>query len=68
MEKGFLAGLVLGAVGGALLVANSQKARRMVTKSQNEIMQKLDEMKQEEAKDAKSAAKTAAKTKTAAND
>lgn len=68
MEKGFLAGLVLGAVGGALLVANSQKARRMVTKSQNEIMQKLDEMKQEEAKDAKSAAKPAAKTKTAAND
>ena len=43
MEKLFCLGLALGAVGGALIVANSYKARSLVKKSQAEIMQKVDE-------------------------
>lgn len=57
MKEGFLTGLVLGAVGGALLVANSQKARKMVTKSQDEILARLEEMKKEEQANKKPAAK-----------
>ena len=34
MEKIFCLGVMLGAVGGALLVANSYKARSLVKKSQ----------------------------------
>ncbi len=47
MEKMFWLGLVLGAVGGALLVANSYKARSLVKKSQAEVMQKVDQMMDE---------------------
>lgn len=43
MEKIFCLGLVMGAVGGALLVANSYKVRSFVKKSQAEVMQKVDE-------------------------
>ena len=43
MEK-FTLGVVLGAMGGALLVANSYKARVLVKKGQDEIKQKLDDM------------------------
>ena len=43
MEKIFCLGLVMGAVGGALLVANSYKVRSFVKKSQAEVMQKIDE-------------------------
>ncbi len=47
MEKLFCLGVALGMVGGALLVANSYKARSLVKKSQAEVMQKVDEMMDE---------------------
>ena len=47
MEKSFCFGLLLGALGGALIVANSQKARQIVKKSQNEIKQKVSEFADE---------------------
>ena len=47
MEKMFCLGVMLGAVGGALLVANSYKARSLVKKSQAEIMQKVNDMMDE---------------------
>ncbi len=51
MEKLFCLGLVLGALGGALIVANSYKARSLVKKSQAEVMQKVDEMMDERLKE-----------------
>ena len=50
MEKVFCIGLLFGMVGGALIVANSYKARSLVKKSQAEIMQKVDEMMDERLK------------------
>ena len=47
MEKIFCLGVMLGAVGGALLVANSYKARSLVKKSQAEVMEKVNEMMDE---------------------
>ena len=47
MEKIFCLGVMLGAVGGALLVANSYKARSLVKKSQAEVMQKVNDMMDE---------------------
>lgn len=47
MEKMFCLGLALGMVGGALIVANSYKARSLVKKSQAELLQKVDEMMDE---------------------
>ena len=47
MEQMFCIGLMLGAVGGALLVANSYKARSLVKKSQAEVMEKVNEMMDE---------------------
>ncbi len=44
MEKMFCLGLMLGAVGGALIVANSYKMRSLVKKSQAEFMGKVNEM------------------------
>ena len=41
MEK-FIAGRALGAALGALLVANSNKTRALVKKSQEEVKEKLD--------------------------
>ena len=43
-EKTFLMGLALGMLGGALIVANSQKARRMVREGQEQIRKKADEL------------------------
>ena len=51
MEKMFCLGLVLGAVGGALIVANSYKARKQKKKSQAELLEKVDEMMDERLKD-----------------
>ena len=51
MEKMFCLGLVLGAVGGALIVANSYKARSLVKKSQAELLEKVYEMIDERLKD-----------------
>lgn len=47
MEKVFCLGFVLGAVGGALIVANSYKARSLVKKSQAELLEKVDAMMDE---------------------
>lgn len=47
MEKIFCLGVMVGAVGGALLVANSYKARSLVKKSQAEVMQKVNDMMDE---------------------
>jgi hypothetical protein len=47
MEKTFCLGLLIGALGGALLVANNYKARSLVKKSQTELMQKVNEMMDE---------------------
>ena len=47
MEK-FTIGLLLGAVGGALLAANSCKMRTLVRKGQEEVKQRLDEMMDED--------------------
>ncbi len=42
MEKMFCLGLALGMVGGALIVANNYKARSLVKKGQDEVMDKVD--------------------------
>lgn len=43
MEK-FTAGLVIGMIGGAVLVANNYKARQLVKKSQSELCDKFSDM------------------------
>lgn len=43
MEKMFCLGLVFGALGGALVVANSYKMRSLVKKSQSEFIEKVNE-------------------------
>ena len=53
MEKMFCIGLALGMVGGALIVANSCKARSLVKKSQTEVMDKVNEMMDEKLKSGK---------------
>lgn len=50
MEK-FAIGLMLGAIGGALVAANSCKMRMLVRKGQEEIKQRLDEMMNEKLKE-----------------
>ncbi|MGN0822215.1 MAG: hypothetical protein ACI4NG_00420 [Candidatus Gallimonas sp.] len=56
MEKMFCLGLVLGAVGGALVVANSYKARCLVKKSQAEFTQKMNDMIDEKLQQVKNSA------------
>ena len=50
MEKVFCLGVIIGAVGGALLVANSYKMRSLVKKSQAEFVDKVNEMMDEKLK------------------
>lgn len=50
MEKIFCLGLALGMAGGALLVANSYKARSLVKRSQQEVLDKVDELMDEKLK------------------
>lgn len=40
--KEFVMGIALGMAGGALVVANSCKIRKMIKKNQDEIMQKAE--------------------------
>ena len=65
MEKIFCLGLMFGAVGGALLVANSYKARSLVKKSQADVMHKvsdmMDERLQQQSSDSQSAEKKSKK-------
>lgn len=51
MEKMFCMGLAVGLIGGALIVANSHKARTLVKKSQDEVMQKVDSVMDEKLKE-----------------
>ena len=51
MEKVFCLGLLFGMVGGALIVANSYKARSLVKKSQAELTQKVNEIMDEKLKE-----------------
>ena len=44
MDKNFACGLVLGVIGGALIIANSYKARKLVKDSQEQIKSKVTEM------------------------
>ena len=50
MEKMFCLGLALGLAGGALIVANNYKARSLVKKGQQEVMDKVDKMMDEKLK------------------
>jgi hypothetical protein len=43
--KFFILGLSLGMLGGALIVANSYKARKIIKDSQEEIRKKAEELK-----------------------
>ena len=63
MEKMFCLGLLLGAMGGALVVANSYKARSLVKKSQAELMEKMDEMMDERLRQMESTDKADKKSK-----
>ncbi len=63
MEKMFCLGLLLGAMGGALVVANSYKARSLVKKSQAELMEKVDEMMDERLRQMESTDKADKKSK-----
>ncbi len=44
MDKNFAIGLALGMIGGALIVANSYKARKLVKDGQNQIKEKVTEL------------------------
>ena len=44
MEKMFCLGLALGALGGALVVANSCKMRSLVKKSQEDFLEKAEDL------------------------
>ena len=43
MEK-FIAGLLLGGIGGMIVVANNYKVRSLVKKGQDEVTEKFDKM------------------------
>jgi len=45
MNDKFFAGLALGMLGGALIVANSVKARKMIKDGQEQVMEKMAEVK-----------------------
>lgn len=44
MEKNFVCGMLIGLVGGALIVANSYKARKLVKEGQEQLKSKVAEM------------------------
>jgi len=44
MEKDFAIGLIIGMIGGALIVANSYKARKMVKDGQQQIKEQVSKM------------------------
>ena len=46
MEK-LAIGMLIGAVGGALIIANSQKMRTLVQKGQDEVLTKVNTMMDE---------------------
>ena len=44
MDDKFLCGLCLGMIGGALLIANSNKARKAVIDGQEKILEKIEDL------------------------
>ena len=44
MEKGFICGMIAGVLAGAIVVANSYKARKLVKDGQECVKQKVSEM------------------------
>lgn len=44
MNDKFLVGVILGMLGGAVLVTNSVKARKMVKDGQEQVKQRVSEM------------------------
>lgn len=42
MDDKFIAGAMLGMLGGALIVANSVKARQMIKEGQEKVMEKAE--------------------------
>ena len=44
MEKNFTIGIILGMIGGALIVANSYKARKLVKEGQEQIKDKVSKL------------------------
>ena len=44
MEKGFVCGMIAGLLAGAVIVANSYKARKLVKDGQEQLKQKVSEM------------------------
>ncbi len=44
MDDRFICGVILGMLGGAVLVTNSVKARKMVKEGQEQVVQKVNEM------------------------
>lgn len=57
MEKSFLLGLALGMIGGAVVVANSYKMRKVVINSQQDILEKIDKLSEDREKKPKTNAK-----------
>jgi len=47
MEKAFIFGLSLGMLGGALIVANSCKMRKVVINSQEDLLAKIEKLSEE---------------------
>lgn len=43
MDDKFLCGVILGMLGGAVLVTNSVKARKMVKDGQDQVMERVSE-------------------------
>ena len=44
MDDKFLIGVILGMVGGALVVANSNKAKMLIQEGQQKVTEKMSEM------------------------
>ncbi len=44
MKKGFVCGMIAGLLAGAVIVANSYKARKLVKDGQEQLKQKVSEV------------------------
>lgn len=51
MEDKFLCGLLLGMIGGAVIVTNSVKARKIVRDGQDQVIDKVSELKNKNQKE-----------------
>ena len=50
MDDKFLFGVILGMLGGAVIVTNSVKARKLVKDGQDQVMQKVEKMSSKDRK------------------